>query len=194
MISDNSKIKIAFEQLSRFEKDEAEKLAIADGAGDHIALIRKALADMKYRASRSSRTPRDVSDSLSVGGDVSPELVADEILYNCYLVTASDDETYYLYDHGVYLKVPRLEIEKKCRDLIQGKFTSHMLGLEAATGRIVWRRDAERSRIEACLCGQPGGVVYVQPEKVPDPSASAGRRSCRARRHHRAEAPEANRS
>lgn len=125
MISDNSKIKIAFEQLSRFEKDEAEKLAIADGAGDHIALIRKALADMKYRASRSSRTPRDVSDSLSVGGDVSPELVADEILYNCYLVTASDDETYYLYDHGVYLKVPRLEIEKKCRDLIQGKFTSH---------------------------------------------------------------------
>jgi outer membrane protein assembly factor BamB len=45
-----------------------------------------------------------------------------------------------------------------------------LLGLDTASGRIVWRRETPQ-RLEACVCGWPGGVLCVQPEKLTDPNA-----------------------
>ena len=45
-----------------------------------------------------------------------------------------------------------------------------LLGLETAAGKIVWRH-ATPQRLEACLCGWPGGLLCVQPEKLADPNA-----------------------
>jgi len=46
--------------------------------------------------------------------------------------------------------------------------TTEVLGLDAASGKVLWRRDAP-DRLEALLCGRPGGACLVQLERHNDP-------------------------
>jgi len=48
--------------------------------------------------------------------------------------------------------------------------TTELLGLDAASGKVLWRRDTP-DRLEALLCGRPGGVCLVQLERQNDPNA-----------------------
>ena len=48
--------------------------------------------------------------------------------------------------------------------------TSEVLGLDAASGKVLWRHDAP-DRLEALLCGRPGGVCLVQLQRHNDPNA-----------------------
>jgi outer membrane protein assembly factor BamB len=67
--------------------------------------------------------------------------------------------------------IPRLiRVVGSLNDRLVVATGEELLGLDTASGKITWRHETPQ-RLEASVCGWPGGVLCVQPEKLADPNA-----------------------